>query len=124
MMNVVRLSRWSFAVLMLFYCTQGIAYGATPPTEELLPNTTKGYLSVPNVDQLEEAFNKTQMGQLANDPAMKPFIDDLKRQLREQWTKSHQKLGISWEDLDGVPAGRAGRRHWPPAANRRALGQD
>jgi hypothetical protein len=103
---VARLS-WtsSCAGLVLAFCSQTVGFGAVPRSEDLLPNTTKGYVSVANVDEFEAAFNKTQMGQLANDPAMKPFVDDLKRQLSEQWTKTHEKLGISWDDLDGVPAG-------------------
>lgn len=82
-----------------------VGYAAVPPSEDLLPNTTKGYLSVPSVNQLTEAFNETQLGHLANDPQMKPFVDDLKRQLREKWTRTHQKLGITWEDLESVPSG-------------------
>ncbi len=102
---MARLSWTSCAGLILVLCTQVIGYAAVPPTETLLPNTTKAYLSVADVDEFEAAFNKTQIGQLAADPAMKPFVDDLKRQLSEQWTKTHEKLGIGWEDLDGVPSG-------------------
>jgi hypothetical protein len=102
---VARLSWTSCAGLVLAFCSQSVGFGAVPRSEDLLPNSTKGYVSVANVDEFETAFNKTQMGQLANDPAMKPFVEDLKRQLTEQWTKTHEKLGIGWEDLDGVPAG-------------------
>ena len=102
---MARLSWTSCTGLVLILCTQVVGYAAVPPTETLLPNTTKAYLSVANVDEFEAAFNKTQIGQLAADPAMKPFVDDLKRQLSEQWTKTHEKLGIGWEDLDGVPSG-------------------
>ncbi len=99
-------SKWvSLAVFLLILGRQAVVFAAVPSSEVLLPDTTKGYLSVANVDELEEAWNKTQMGQLANDPAMKPFVEDIKRQLREKWTQSHEKLGISWEDLDGVPSG-------------------
>lgn len=98
--------RWAtFAVFVFFLGTQGVSYGEVPPAEDLLPNTTKGFLAVPDVEKFEEAFNKTQIGQLANDPAMKPFVEDLKRQLREKWTQTHRKLGLTWEDLDGVPSG-------------------
>jgi len=45
-----------------------------PTSESLFPETTKGYLSVGSVDQLREAWDKTQLGQLTKDPAMKPFI--------------------------------------------------
>jgi hypothetical protein len=84
---------------------QVVSFGAVPPAADLLPDTTKGYLSVADVQELIDAFDKTQLGQLANDPTMKPFVEDLKRQLREKWTQTHQKLGITWEDLEGVPSG-------------------
>ena len=109
---------WAVAVLV---CEQVVSYGAVPPLEDLLPNTTKGYLSVANVDQLTEAFDKTQLGQLANDPTMKPFVEDLMRQLREKWMKSHQKLGIAWEDLDGVPSGEVAVAFMLPNESQHAL---
>jgi len=71
----------------------------------LLPETTKAYLSVPNVTQLSESFDKTEYGHLLNDPLMKPFMEDLRRQLQEKWSRTHNKLGISWEDLSEVPSG-------------------
>lgn len=75
------------------------------PSDSVFPDTTRGYLSLGNWAQLEESFNKTQLGQLAADPVMKPFAEDLKRQLQEKWTARHQKLGLVWSDLEGVPAG-------------------
>ena len=118
---MTRCSWASCAVFVFVLSTQAVSYGAVPPSESLLPNTTKGYLSVANVDQLEEAFNKTQLGHLANDPAMKPFVEDLKRQLREKWTKTHQKLGLSWEDLDGVPTGEVALALILPSETEHAL---
>lgn len=104
-MIVTRFCWTSCASLLVVLTSQVASYGATPASETLLPNTTKAYVSVANVEEFQAAFDKTQMGQLANDPAMKPFVDDLKRQLTEQWTKTHEKLGIGWEDLEGVPSG-------------------
>ena len=93
---------------MLFVVTaRGLAFGAVPAAENLLPNSTKGFLSVGSMSQLQESWNKTQLGQLTQDPAMKPFMDDLRRQLQQKWTQTHRKLGIGWEDLEGVPSGEA-----------------
>jgi len=102
---VAQLSRTSCVGLLFVLCTQLTGYGAVPATEDLLPNTTKAFISVADVEELEASFNKTQLGILASDPAMQPFVEDLKRQLSEQWTKTHEKLGIGWEDLEGVPSG-------------------
>src|SRR5690606_5862910 len=57
---------------------------AVRPSEELLPSTTKGYLSVYDVDLLEEHFNKTQMGQLAALEQMAPFVKDFRQQIRNK----------------------------------------
>ena len=48
--------------------------------EELLPGVTKGFLSVTNVTELGGRWNKTQLGHLMNDPAMEPFVKDLRHQ--------------------------------------------
>jgi hypothetical protein len=77
------------------------------PADTLLPNSTKGYLSAPNVDQLVTQFDRSQLGQLANDPLMKPFVEQLKRQFRQQGLKQLEQLGLTWEELEGVPSGEA-----------------
>jgi hypothetical protein len=78
---------------------------AARPSDQLLPANTKGYLSIESLDQLSIAWNQTQLGQLCEDPVMKPFAEDMKRQLHEHWSKSHQHLGITWTDLAEVPSG-------------------
>ena len=91
------------AIVVLFGGVE--SYGAVPAAESLLPGTTKGFLSVASMDQLQESWSKTQLGQLIADPAMQPFVEDFLRQIQQKWTQTHQKLGITWDDLDGVPAG-------------------
>jgi hypothetical protein len=81
---------------------------AAQKSDTILPNTTKGYLSIGNFDELKAAWNNTQLGQLMNDPVMKPFADDLGQQLQRKWTQTHRKLGIVWEDMEGVPSGEIG----------------
>ncbi len=78
---------------------------AAPTSEQLLPSTTKGYLSVGQVERFQADWAKTQIGQLLADPIMQPFVDDFKKQLQGRWNQTHQKLGITWEDLTGVPTG-------------------
>ena len=119
-------------------CARRQPRGGPGRGESCCPNTTKGFLAVASIDELRESWNKTQLGQLMEDPAMKPFVEDLQRQLQEKWTKTHRKLGITWEDLERVPSGevamavilpspteawpgRYGRRHRPQAAKTDAL---
>jgi hypothetical protein len=78
---------------------------AVDPSETLLPATTKAFVSVTNYDQLSEQWAKTQLGQLAEDPVMKPFADDLRAQLTERLFDLRRRLGLTLDDLSGVAAG-------------------
>src|SRR5206468_4801069 len=64
------------------------------------------YLSIPNVDLLRDKFDATQLGELVRDPVMKPFVEDLRQQIDAKLGKSGVKIGIDWEDLDGVYGGQ------------------
>jgi hypothetical protein len=81
------------------------AYGGGRPSESILPNTTKAYLSAPNPAAAREAWETTQLGQLIRDPEMKAFVDSFRDQLKNKLTETGKKLGIAWTDLEGVPGG-------------------
>jgi hypothetical protein len=95
----------STAACLLFVACGAVALAAPPASENLLPNSTKGYFSIGNVPELAKSWEKTQVHQLLNDPVMKPFTEDLHRQLDEKWLKSHEKIGLSIEDLRGIATG-------------------
>lgn len=94
---------------------------AVPPSDTLLPETTKGYVSVPDVDTLIERWDQTPLGKLMNDAAMKPFTDDLRRQLKEKWSKSHARLGIAIADLQGLATGEVATAVVLPKEGRASL---
>lgn len=83
----------------------GSAAQAAPPSDALFPAETKGYVSIPDVQLLADRFKETQLGRLLEDPSMKPFGDDIRRQIKQKWTQSHAKLGLSLEDLEGIATG-------------------
>ncbi len=78
---------------------------AAKPSEMLLPNTTKAYISVPDVDNLIAHFEETQIGLLVNDPVMQPFVEDVQRQIRDKLSEASVRLGLSWDDLKDVYGG-------------------
>lgn len=94
---------WILAVSVI--AASGSIAVAAPPADQLLPSATKGYISVSDVDELLEKWERTQLGQLMNDPVMEPFADDLRRQMKEAWTKAHRELGIEWDDIKELPTG-------------------
>ncbi len=78
---------------------------AAPSSATLLPATTKGYVSVPNPAMLREKWHQTELGQLVDDPVMKPFINDLKKQISSKLSNTRVRLGIALEDVDGIAGG-------------------
>lgn len=74
-------------------------------SETLLPATTKGYIAADDVDLVREKFNETQLGAMANDPLMEPFIADFKKQIGAKMEKAGKKLGVKWDDMEGVYGG-------------------
>lgn len=98
-------ARWLKIWLVIALSTFATRANAVQPSEKLLPNTVKGYVSCPSLQTLHTQFEKTQMGQLINDPQMAAFVEDFRGQVRDRLDKAGVKLGIKWEDLEGVDAG-------------------
>lgn len=95
----------ALAVCCLTVAFAGRTSQAAPKSETLLPDTTRGYLSVANAPELMDAWEKTQLSQLLSDPVMQPFAEDLERQFQEAWNGSRSELGLTWEDFRNVPSG-------------------
>lgn len=91
----------------LFLAFTGVRAENVPPSENLFPNTTAGFVSVTNVDTLSEHWGKTQLGELMADPVMKPFTEDIRRQFNDRWSGFHERLGLTLDDLRNVPGGEA-----------------
>jgi hypothetical protein len=81
------------------------AAAAGPASDTLLPKTTKGYVSVARAKEFDDRWNKTQLGQMFNDEVMKAFVDDFKKQIREDFGAIERKLGLTYDDLKGVSDG-------------------
>ena len=78
---------------------------AVEPSEKLLPGTTKGFVSTPNLDEAEAKLADTELGKMFSDPLMQPFVEDLERQIRSRLDKTGVRLGVTFEDLKGVDGG-------------------
>jgi hypothetical protein len=94
--------RWLSVALLASLSSRG---WAVQPSESLLPATTKGFISTHDVDEVRKKFNETQLGEMVADPLMKPFIDDLRKQIGQMMEKAGKKLGVKWGDLEGVYGG-------------------
>ena len=52
------------------------------PATKLLPESTAGLLRIPNFPALVEAWEQTHIGQLTEEPAMKPFLEAQKKRAK------------------------------------------
>ncbi|MEQ8208614.1 MAG: DUF3352 domain-containing protein [Lacipirellulaceae bacterium] len=81
---------------------------AVVPADTLMSANTRGFASIADMQTLAEHWNQTQLGQLVKDDAMKPFVEDMKGQLRRQLSGVREKLGLELSDLMGVASGEVG----------------
>jgi hypothetical protein len=115
------LSRTAFLlVVALAAQAPAVRAWAVPASESLLPATSKLLISTQDVDEVRAKFKETQLGQLVNDPVMKPFIDDLKEQIGAKLEKAGKKLGLKWADMEGVYAGEVALAMVQPDAKDKA----
>ena len=112
----------SFGVGCVLWCAGiTIAAEANRRSETLLPDTTQGLFAISDADILDVQWNKTQLGHLMADPLMKPFVKDLRRQIDARWSNVHDRLGLTLEDMRGVPGGDSAIALIAPAPGKAAL---
>ena len=74
-------------------------------TPELLPATTKAWLSIPDADDLSDRFERSQFGELAKNKSLKPFADSIKSQVKDWIDQQNVRLNLDIDQLDGVNSG-------------------
>ncbi len=77
-------------------------------SDSLMSPNTRAFASIADINTLQEHWHQTQMGQLVQDESMRPFVDDLKRQLERKISGVRDKLGLEIADLQNVASGEIG----------------
>jgi hypothetical protein len=78
------------------------ANAASPPADQIFPDSTKGFLSIRNLEEFGEKWSQTQLGQLWDDPLMDDFKDEIQKQLTETM---EQTFGLTLEGISSLPTG-------------------
>lgn len=78
---------------------------AAPESDSLLPQTVVAYVSVANAPEFDKHWDQTQFGKMLDDEIMQPFVEDLRKQLDNKFEGLEAKLGLTLDDLEGVPSG-------------------
>ncbi|MBL8827465.1 MAG: hypothetical protein JNM18_10855 [Planctomycetaceae bacterium] len=92
------------AALVVCLLGVGQVHGAPPTADSLLSAATKSYFSLPNFPASLGRWEKTGFGKLFADPAVKPFQDDLARQLREA-DRTKLRLALTLDDIRAMAGG-------------------
>ena len=98
-------------LMALGHLTGSRAHGQQPPADafasaiELLPDTTGGLARVTNLPALLEAWQKTSLARLADDPSMQPFWETQRQEAEQQMQQIGLKLGLRWSDLKQMVSG-------------------
>ena len=113
----------AFIIPLVAFLTPSVALAVTP-SEQLLPATTRGYLSIADLDRLRANFGNTQLGQLVSDEQMQPFADSFADQIRERFDKSGRDIALTWEDIENVHSGEVAIALLQPGSIRIAQSDD
>ncbi len=76
------------------------------PAYELLPATTQAVVWIPNSEALLERWDRTQLSQLASDPAVRPFFDEQRQAIENRFMEAGWRLNVTPEDLSEYAIGQ------------------
>lgn len=74
-------------------------------SEHFLPQTTKAWLSVSSIRDLEVALSESEMGQLAKDPDLEPVVESIRGQVTDWLDQRNVKFALNMEKLDTLSDG-------------------
>mgnify|MGYP002138240501 CR=1 FL=1 len=79
--------------------------GSFPPSEQILPATTRAWGSIADPRKMRERFNRSAMGRLLHDPLLSTFLDSLRGPNRSSERGQHTRFEITLEELDSHKKG-------------------
>ena len=83
-------------------CLSLCANAAPLPADQIFPDAAKGFFAIQNFKEFEKQWEKTQFGQLMNDPLM----DNFKKEIHKQLTERGEKIfGLPLESIFTLPSG-------------------
>ena len=94
------------AVVVLVALAPGRGSGASfPPSEKLLPASTRVWVSVADPQALRKRFERSALGGLIYDPLMSTFLDGLRQQGRTSADPLRGTLEITLEEVEKIAGG-------------------
>jgi hypothetical protein len=82
------------------------ATSAQQKAYDLLPDTVQAVVWIPDGEQLIERWDRTQLSQLASDPAVRPFFDEQRQAIEDRFMDAGWRLSVTPEELNEFSAGQ------------------
>ena len=96
-----------FCFLALFFTTASTYAATLPKTARLIPDETILLVEIDDFTELRTQFKKTNLYKLITDPAMLPFVEDVKAKWQERKKdEADDKIPGILRDVDVWPRGR------------------
>ena len=92
--------------IFVFYTLSSPQALALPKTAELVPPETVLLIDIDDFSQLKDKFEKTPLYKLYKDPAMAPFVDNLKAKWKETISQDDDEIINTIIGADVLPKGR------------------
>ncbi len=86
------------------FATAARAQTERPPTEQLLPETTVGYIKIANIREMVEKVGRSNMGKLLADENIAPLAQGIYEQGVEAY-EEYVKIGLTLDEIKSLPAG-------------------
>jgi len=77
-------------------------FAASPPADQIFPDSTKGFLAFQNIKDFVQHWKQTQFGKLLDDPLMQDFKQEVQKQLTDRMEKT---FGLTLDGISSLPSG-------------------
>ena len=81
------------------------AWAERPNAPKLLPKSTAALVWVPDAPEMAERYKTTSLGQMLQDPQVKPLINQLYGAAAEAVANAEDRIGLSLSELMAIPQG-------------------
>ncbi|MEM6364120.1 MAG: DUF3352 domain-containing protein, partial [Planctomycetota bacterium] len=76
-----------------------------PPVPRLLPGDTLALVNIRNANDLRRDFAKSSVGEMFDDPRLRPFVSDFYQTVATLFDEFAQSIGLTFDELLAIPQG-------------------
>ena len=110
----------TFIVILAFSLglsvTNAAGQGNFMPAADLLPQSTAGFVRIPDLPEFRDAWQEMHIGKLMKDPSMKDFMDAQKKRAENYLNNINNKITVRPKDLVQIGTGEVAVA-WLPFEN-------